>query len=69
MPLVKEAFAAWFALQHLRGYKPFITKITFTNEFEGNINEGKIERSNKREALKVQQAKYKIDNLPEFKSL
>jgi len=69
VPLAKEAFAAWFALQHLRGYKPFITKITFTKEFEGNINEGKIERNNKREALKFQQAKDKIDNLPEFKSL
>ncbi|WP_044214717.1 DUF3289 family protein, partial [Saccharicrinis fermentans] len=69
VPLAKEAFAAWFALQHLRGYKPFITKITFTKEFEGNINEGKIERNDKREALKVQQVKNKIDNLPEFKSL
>ena len=27
----------WFVLQHLRGYKPFITKITFTKEFEGSI--------------------------------
>lgn len=26
-------FRAWFVLQHLRGYKPFLTKITFEKEF------------------------------------
>lgn len=51
IPIAKEAFAAWFTLQHLRGYKPFITKMTFTKEFQGNINEGKIERNHKRENL------------------
>ncbi|WP_075601773.1 DUF3289 family protein [Saccharicrinis aurantiacus] len=69
IPVAKEAFAAWFALQHLRGYKPFITKMTFTKEFQGNINEGKIERNDKREAIKTKQAKERIDNLPSFKSL
>ncbi|GAF05999.1 hypothetical protein JCM21142_134766 [Saccharicrinis fermentans DSM 9555 = JCM 21142] len=69
IPVAKEAFAAWFALQHLRGYKPFVTKITFTKEFEGNINEGKMERNNKREALRAEETKEKINNLPEFKSL
>ncbi|WP_282038723.1 DUF3289 family protein [Saccharicrinis aurantiacus] len=69
VPLAKEAFAAWFALQHLRGYKPFITKITFNKEFNGNINEGKIERNDKREALNAKEVKERIDNLPKFKSL
>lgn len=40
----KEAFAAWFTLQHLRGYKPFLTKVTFKKSFKGNINEGKFDR-------------------------
>ncbi|WPV64794.1 DUF3289 family protein [Chitinophaga sp. LS1] len=41
-------FRAWFLLQHLRGYKPFLTKMQFTKEFSGNINEGAQERKNKR---------------------
>ena len=40
----KEAFAAWFTLQHLRGYRPFITRITFDKSFKGNIHEGEFER-------------------------
>ncbi|CCZ07008.1 type VI secretion system tube protein TssD [uncultured Culturomica sp.] len=30
-------FRAWFILQHFRGYKPFITKITFDRTFKGEI--------------------------------
>lgn len=30
-------FRAWFILQHFRGYKPFITKITFDKTFKGKI--------------------------------
>lgn len=26
-------FRAWFVLQHIRGYKPFLTKITFQKDF------------------------------------
>lgn len=37
IPSVGEAFVCWFILQHLRGYKPFITKITFTKEFKGSL--------------------------------
>ena len=48
IPSVGEAFVCWFILQHLRGYKPFITKITFEREFKGNFNEGKAERESKR---------------------
>ena len=44
VPLAKETFAAWFTLQHMRGYKPFITKATFKESFKGNIKEGKFER-------------------------
>ena len=28
-----DIFIAWFILQHFRGYKPFITKISFTSKF------------------------------------
>jgi hypothetical protein len=28
-----DIFIAWFVLQHFRGYKPFITKISFTTNF------------------------------------
>ena len=37
-------FAAWFTLQHLRGYKPFITKMRFQKQFNGKLSEGKMER-------------------------
>ncbi len=47
-PFAKDTFTAWFTLQHLRGYKPFITKITFEKSFKGNIKEGKFERFGKR---------------------
>ena len=38
-------FAAWFTLQHLRSYKPFITKVRFQKQFKGNLCEGKYERA------------------------
>jgi hypothetical protein len=41
IPSVGEVFVCWFILQHLRGYKPFITKMTLTREFKGNINQDK----------------------------
>lgn len=50
IPSVGETFVTWFILQHLRGYKPFITKMTFEREFSGNIQEGKTDRKNKRKA-------------------
>lgn len=37
LPSVGETFVCWFILQHLRGYKPFITKITFEKEFKGSL--------------------------------
>jgi hypothetical protein len=33
-----DGFRAWFLLQHFRGYKPFITKITFEKDFDGDLN-------------------------------
>ena len=42
-------FAAWFTLQHLRGYKPFITKMHFQKQFKGKLTEGKSERVKNRE--------------------
>lgn len=38
IPSVGETFVCWFILQHLRGYKPFITKIAFEKEFSGTLN-------------------------------
>jgi len=38
-------FASWFTLQHLRGYKPFITHVKFSKEFTGKLSEGKYERN------------------------
>jgi hypothetical protein len=37
VPIAAEAFICWFILQHLRGYKPFVTKITFERSFSGDI--------------------------------
>jgi hypothetical protein len=50
IPSVGETFVTWFILQHLRGYKPFITKMTFERTFSGNIKEGKKERTDKRKS-------------------
>jgi hypothetical protein len=32
-----EGFCSWFLLQHFRGYKPFITKVTFDWDFKGDL--------------------------------
>jgi hypothetical protein len=45
-------FRAWFLLQHLRGYKPFLTKVQFEKEFSGTVTEGAQERKNKRNHAK-----------------
>ena len=37
IPSIGETFVCWFILQHLRGYKPFITKITFERELIGSL--------------------------------
>ena len=37
IPSIGETFVCWFILQHLRGYKPFITKITFEKEFKNSL--------------------------------
>lgn len=37
IPSVGETFVTWFILQHLRGYKPFITKMVFEKEFSGTF--------------------------------
>ena len=43
-------FRAWFLLQHLHGYKPFLTKITFNCTFKGNLQQGGKERVAERQA-------------------
>ena len=37
LPVASYAFASWFVLQHLKGYKPFLTKIKFSKEFSFNM--------------------------------
>lgn len=37
IPSIGETFVCWFILQHLKGYKPFITKITFEKEFKNSL--------------------------------
>ncbi|MDR3025149.1 DUF3289 family protein [Chryseobacterium sp.] len=57
IPSVGEVFVCWFILQHLRGYKPFITKITFTKEFTGNLQKGKSELEAEREKQREEDAR------------
>ncbi|HCA05644.1 DUF3289 family protein [Chryseobacterium sp.] len=45
-------FRYWFILQHIRGYKPFITKVEFEKTFKESISIGKAERQGKRRAEK-----------------
>ncbi|MBK7510672.1 MAG: DUF3289 family protein [Chloracidobacterium sp.] len=33
-------FRAWFVLQHLRNFKPFITRVEFERSFVGNVSSG-----------------------------
>ncbi|GAA3767784.1 DUF3289 family protein [Flavobacterium ginsengiterrae] len=50
-----NGFRAWFLLQHLQGYKPFLSKMTFIKDFKGNLKEGKKEIESKR---KLEQERY-----------
>ena len=45
-------FRAWFILQHLRNFKPFITKVEINKTIKGNINIGK-ERLDEAEKKRV----------------
>ena len=49
IPSVGETFVCWFILQHLRGYKPFINKISFERSFRENFSIGKDHREEERE--------------------
>jgi len=55
IPSAGEAFVTWFILQHLRGYKPFITKIRIERTFEGNISMGGTDRTRARAAERAAQ--------------
>lgn len=59
-PIASSVFASWFILQHIRGYKPFITKMGFDKEFHGKLSEGKHERVRIRE---LKEAKMKEDHI------
>lgn len=56
IPSLGEVFVCWFILQHLRGFKPFITKITFIKEFIGNLNKGITELKSEREEKRQKDA-------------
>ena len=51
-------FRAWFVLQHLKGYKPFLTKITFEKEFKGDLEKGLFEREEQREQEKKEKEEF-----------
>jgi len=51
-------FRAWFVLQHLKGYKPFLTKITFEKEFKGDLEKGLLEREEQREQEKKEKEEF-----------
>ncbi len=51
-------FRYWFILQHIRGFKPFITKVEFEKTFKESISVGKTQREKKR-----REAKEKEDRL------
>ncbi len=57
IPSVGEVFVCWFILQHLRGYKPFLTKINFTKEFTGNLQKGMFEIETEREKQREEDAR------------
>ena len=38
-----EEFICWYILQHLRGYKPFITYVPIIYSFNGNLTTNEIE--------------------------
>ena len=52
-------FRAWFVLQHLKGYKPFINKISFERSFRENFSIGKDYREEKREKKKKEEERLK----------
>ena len=52
IPSIGETFVCWFILQHLRGYKPFINKISFERSFRENFSIGKDHREEEREKKK-----------------
>lgn len=66
IPSVGETFVCWFILQHLRGYKPFVTKITFEKEFNGHLNIGRKEREKQRIDKWVEEEKQKMWRQPKF---
>ncbi|WBX78520.1 DUF3289 family protein [Tenacibaculum ovolyticum] len=55
-------FRAWFVLQHLYGYKPFVTKMAFNKEFKGTISEGREERRAEQKSKEIARQK-KIEDI------
>ncbi|GAA5092373.1 hypothetical protein GCM10023210_21190 [Chryseobacterium ginsengisoli] len=52
----ENGFRAWFILQHIKGFKPFLTKMTFTQEFKGNLNKNKaIENPERKQRIETEQ--------------
>lgn len=52
----ENGFRAWFILQHIKGFKPFLTKMTFTQEFKGNLNQNKaIENPERQQRIETEQ--------------
>ncbi|MWB96622.1 hypothetical protein GON26_19845 [Flavobacterium sp. GA093] len=67
IPSINEVVAFWYVLQHLRGYKPFLTKLRFEKKFSGNLQRGKAEIEQEKAQKKAQEdleweRQYKITN-------
>ena len=56
-------FRAWFVLQHLRNFQPFITRVEFDKTLKGNIRIGKAEI----EKAEFEKAKLEKAELDRFK--
>ena len=54
LPLAWKVFASWLTLQHMRGYKPFLTKIRIHKSFSGTLEKGMSEREAERKQERIQ---------------
>ncbi|TWP22973.1 DUF3289 family protein [Apibacter muscae] len=74
LPQASEIFAHWFILQHLYGYRPFVTQAVIEREFSGNIyytRQENIKAQQAEQAAKENEAqdaqqKVNLNNLPKW---
>ena len=54
-------FRAWFVLQHLRSFQPFITRVEFEKTLKGNIRIGEAEFEKIEQDRLKKRALFKLD--------